>query len=77
MTKATFPSILVSKRGSTQSPLDEEKVFDTDFIGLAVTVEDEETIMRYTDDERNIIETRSPWFSDIMYGDEIRVTNVR
>ncbi|MBQ3030346.1 MAG: metallophosphoesterase [Agathobacter sp.] len=77
MTNATFPSILVSKRGDAQSPIDPEKVFDTGFIGLAVTVEGDETIMKYTDDEGNVLETRSPWFSDIVYGDEIRAQNVR
>lgn len=77
MTKAKFPAILVSKRGDSQSPLDEERIFDTDFIGLAVTVEDEETVMKYTDEEGNVIQTRSPWFSDIVYGDEIRVPNIK
>lgn len=76
MTNATFPSILVSKRGDAQSPMDPEKVFDTGFIGLAVTVEGDETIMKYTDDEGNVLETRSPWFSDIVYGDEIRIPNI-
>lgn len=77
MTNANFPAILVSKRGDAQSPMDPEKVFDTGFIGLAVTVECEETIMKYTDDEGNVLETRSPWFSDIVYGDEIRVPNIK
>ena len=77
MSNATFPSILVSKRGDAQSLTDPEKVFDTGFIGLAVTVKDEETIMKYTDDEGNVLETRSPWFSDIEYGEEIRVPNVK
>ena len=77
MTNATFPAILVSKRGDAQSPMDPEKVFDTGFIGLAVTVECEETVMKYTDDEGNVLETRSPWFSEIVYGDEIRIPNVK
>jgi len=77
MTNATFPSILVSKRGDAQSPMDPEKVFDTGFIGLAVTVDGDETIMKYTDDEGNVLETRSPWFSDIVYGDEIRIPNIK
>lgn len=77
MTNATFPSILVSKRGDAQSPMDPEKVFDTGFIGLAVIVDGDETIMKYTDDEGNVLETRSPWFSDIVYGDEIRIPNTK
>lgn len=77
MTAATFPSILVSKRGDAQSPMYPEKVFDTGFIGLAVTVDGDETIMKYTDDEGNVLETRSPWFSDIVYGDEIRIPNTK
>lgn len=75
MTDATFPSILVSKRGELQSPLDPEKVFDTGFIGLAVKVEGNETVMMYTDEEKNVLETISPWFSNIKYGKEIRVPN--
>ena len=75
MTDATFPSILVSKRGEAQSLTDPEKVFDTGFIGVAVTVEGNETILKYTDEEQNVLETISPWFSDIKYGKEIKVTN--
>lgn len=76
MSKATFPSILVSKRGDAQTLTDPEKVFDTGFIGLAVTVDGNETVMKYTDDEKNVLETISPWFSDIKYGTEIRIPNV-
>ena len=76
MSKATFPSILVSKRGDAQSLTDPEKVFDTGFIGLAVTIDGNETVMKYTDDEKNVLETISPWFSDIKYGTEIRIPNV-
>lgn len=77
MTDADFPAILVSKRGEEQSPLDPEKIFDTGFIGLAVTVENGETIMRYTDEEKNVLDNIiSPWFSDIKYGSEIRVPNI-
>ncbi|MBR3840065.1 MAG: metallophosphoesterase [Erysipelotrichales bacterium] len=76
MTNTNFPSILVSKRGEAQSLLDPEKVFDTGFIGLAVSVKDNETIMRYTNDHNEIVgDIRSPWFSNIVYGDEIRITN--
>lgn len=76
MSKATFPAILVSKRGDEQSLTDPEKVFDTGFIGLAVTIDGNETVMKYTDDEKNILETISPWFSDIKYGTEIRIPNI-
>ena len=77
MTDADFPAILVSKRGEEQSPLDPEKIFDTGFIGLAVTVENGETVMRYTDEEKNVLDNIiSPWFSDIKYGSEIRVPNI-
>lgn len=77
MTNANFPSILVSKRGEAQSLLDPEKIFDTGFIGLAVSVEGNETILKYTNDHQEVVgNIRSPWFSHIVYGDEIRVTNV-
>ena len=78
MTNATFPTILVSKRGESQSLLDKEKVFDTGFIGLAVSVTDTETIMQYTNEDKEILnDIRSPWFSDIVYGEEIRVNNIK
>ena len=72
MTNANFPSILVSKRGEEQSPQDEEKIFDTGFIGLAVSVTDTETIMQYTNEDKKVLtDIRSPWFSNIIYGEEI------
>ena len=78
MTSADFPTILVSKRGESQSLLDKEKVFDTAFIGLAVSVTDTQTIMQYTNEEGEVLnDIRSPWFSDILYGEEIRVDNIK
>ena len=78
MTNATFPSILVSKRGESQSLLDKEKVFDNGFIGVAASVTDTETILQYTNDHKEILDDiRSPWFSEIIYGSEIRVSNVK
>lgn len=78
MTAADFPNILVSKRGDTQSLSDKEKVFDTGFIGLAVSVADTETIMQYTNEDMEILtDIRSPWFSDITYGEDIRVNNIK
>ena len=78
MSNATFPSILVSKRGETQSLLDKEKVFDNGFIGVAASVTDTETILQYTNDHKEVLDhIRSPWFSDIVYGTEIRVPNIK
>lgn len=78
MTAATFPTILVSKRGEAQSLLDKEKIFDTGFIGLAVSVTDTETIMQYTNEDKKVLtDIRSPWFSNIIYGEEIRVDNIK
>lgn len=78
MTAADFPSILVSKRGESQSLTDKEKIFDTGFIGLAVSVTGTETIMQYTNEDKEILtDIRSPWFSDIIYGKEIRVNNIK
>lgn len=78
MTAADFPTILVSKRGESQSLLDEEKVFDTGFIGLAVSVTDTQTILQYTNEDKEVLTgIRSPWFSDIIYGEEIRVNNIK
>ncbi len=78
MTDATFPAILVSKRGEAQSLTDPEKIFDTGFIGLAVTVDGDETVMRYTTEEKTVLDNIiSPWFSHIKYGSEIRIPNIR
>lgn len=78
MTAATFPTILVSKRGESQSLLDKEKVFDTGFIGVAASVTDTETILQYTNEDMEVLtDIRSPWFSDIIYGEEIRVNNIK
>ncbi len=77
MADADFPMVLVSKRGDQQLPSDPEKIFDTGFIGVAVTVTENETILQYTDDEKNVLEVISPWFSDIKYGKEIHVPNVK
>lgn len=78
MTAATFSTILVSKRGESQSLLDKEKVFDTGFIGVAASVTDTETVLQYTNEDMEVLtDIRSPWFSDIIYGEEIRVNNIK
>ena len=76
-TGATFPSILVSKRGTKQSRLDTENVFDKFFIGVAASIEKDDTILKYTNESGEIIETISPWFKNVQYGNEIRIKNVR
>lgn len=76
MADADFPAILVSKRAAGQLLTDEEYVFEKGFIGLAVSVEGNETVMRYTNEKQEILENIiSPWFSDIKYVNEIRVEN--
>ena len=76
MADADFPAILVSKRAEGQLLTDEEFVFEKGFIGLAVSIEGNETVMRYTNEKQEILENIiSPWFSDIKYGNEIRVEN--
>ncbi len=75
---ANFPTILVSKRAEGQLLTDKEYVFDGGFIGLAVTSDGNETVMRYTNEKHEILDNIiSPWFSDIKYGSEIRVNNVK
>ena len=76
MADADFPAILVSKRAEGQLLTDEEFVFEKGFIGLAVSVEGNETVMKYTNEKQEVLENIiSPWFSDIKYGNEIRVEN--
>lgn len=78
MTNATFPSILVSRRSDGQLLTNKEKIFDTGFIGLAVTSNGKQTIMKYTNENHEVLENIiSPWFSDIQYGSEISIENVK
>ena len=74
---ANFPSILVSKRGTTQSCTDDENVFDKHFIGVAASVEGKETVLKFTNESGKIVETVSPWFEGVEYGKEIHVKNVK
>ena len=75
MSDANFPSILVSKRGKAQTRTNKENVFDKSFIGVAASVENNETILRYTNESSDIIETISPWFENFYYGKEIHIQN--
>lgn len=75
MTDANFPSVLVSKRGSSQSRTDKENVFDQTFIGVAVSVENNETILKYANESGSTIQTISPWFENVHYDDEIHIQN--
>lgn len=78
MGNANFPAILVSRRAAGQLLTDDEYVFDGGFIGLAVTSDDNETIMKYTNEKQEVLDNIiSPWFSDIQYGNEIRVNNIK
>ena len=75
MTDANFPSVLVSKRGKSQPRTDKENVFGQTFIGVAAFVENNETILKYTNESGNTIETISPWFENVHYGEEIHIEN--
>lgn len=76
MTNAKFPAILVSRRSDGQLLSYPEKVFDTDFIGLAVTSDGETTTMKYTNEDHEVLENIvSPWFKNLKYGNQIVVEN--
>ena len=74
---ANFPSILVSKRGMAQICSNKENVFDKHFIGVAASVEGNETVLKFTNESGQIIETISPWFDGIEYGKEIKIANIK
>jgi len=75
-TKASFPNILVSRKSIGQQLTYPETVLDTHFIGLAVTADDKQTMMQYTNEKNEIVKNIiSPWFSDRTYGDRIVVKN--
>lgn len=75
MSGANFPSILVSKRGQEQLYSEKENVFGKHFIGVAASVDGDETILHFTNESGEIIETISPWFDGVRYGKEIRIKN--
>ena len=78
MGTANFPAILASRRASGQLLTDDEYVFDGGFIGLAVSTDGNETILKYTNDKQEVLDNIiSAWYSDIQYGSEIRVKNVK
>jgi len=74
---ANFPTILVSRRSDSQLPTVKENVFDSVFIGVFASIENEETILKYTNEKGESIDTISPWFENIQYGNEIRIKNVK
>ena len=73
MSGANFPSVLVSKRGQSQLDSEAENVFGKYFIGVAASMENNETILRFTNESGETIKTVSPWFDDVEYGEEIKV----
>lgn len=75
MSGANFPTILVSRRAQTQVYSEAENVFGKYFIGVAASVENGETTLRFTNEKGETIKTVSPWFDDIEYGEEIKVKN--
>lgn len=75
MSDANFPTILVSKRGQQQLLSNKENVFGKYFIGVAASAKDGETILQFTNQDGEIVETISPWFEGVNYGKEIHVKN--
>ena len=73
MSGANFPSVLVSKRGTTQLQSDAENVFGKYFIGVAASFDGNETIIQFTNEKCEIVETISPWYEGVDYGEEIKV----
>lgn len=75
MSDANFPTVLVSKRGQEQLLSEKENVFGKYFIGVAASVEGDETVLRFTNESKECIETISPWLDGVNYGNEIHVKN--
>lgn len=75
MSGANFPSILVSKRAQSQLYSEKENVFGKYFIGVAASADANETTLKFTNEAGEIVETISPWFEGVSYGEEIRVEN--
>ena len=78
MTNAKFPAILVSRRSEGQLLTYPEYVFDNGFWGLAVSSDGEQTTMKYTNAQHEVMENITcPWFEGIDYGSEIVIENVK
>ncbi len=75
MSDANFPTILVSRRAQSQLYSEDENVFGKHFIGVAASVEGDETILRFTNENGETVKTISPWFEGVEYGEEIRIKN--
>lgn len=75
MSDANFPSVLVSKRGESQLQSNAENVFGKHFIGVAASFNGDETILKFTNEKGEIVETISPWFEGVDYGEEIKIKN--
>ena len=76
MTNATFPAILVSRKCTGQPLTFKEYVFDTHFVGLAVTSDGIHTTMQYTTEKHTVLDPIiSPWFPELTYGSKITVEN--
>ena len=75
MSNANFPSILVSKRGQSQIFSDEENVFGKHFIGVIASMQEGKTDLSFTNEKGEIVETISPWFEGIHYGETIELTD--
>ena len=73
MSGANFPSVLVSKRGQSQLQSEAENVFGKYFIGVAASFDGTETTLIYTNEKGEIVETISPWFEGVDYGESIKV----
>jgi len=73
MAGTNFPTCLVSKRGQMQLATEKENVFGKYFIGVAASFDGNKTILKYTNEVGEIVETISPWYEGMDYGEEIRV----
>lgn len=76
-THAVFPSILVSRRSDVQmTSVPDEMVGDTLFIGVAAYANEESTVLRFTNQNGEVLENiMSPWLSGVTYGDKIEIPN--
>lgn len=65
-TNANFPMFIVSRKTTTQTIT----VADTNsnFTGVAVSINNAETTVKYTDQNKNVLEIMSPWFKGENYG---------
>ncbi len=76
MYETNMPSVCAGRRGKEQCLMDRETPWDKHCIGMAISSDGEQTVVKFTNENKEVIQNiMSPWFADVTYGDSIVVQN--